>query len=191
MQQIMGDLPKERLTPLQPPFTFTGIDFFGPFHVKRSRVTEKVYGCIFVCFNTRAIHVEDVSSLSTDAFIQAFRRFSAVRGSPKEVWSDNGTNFTGAERELRASIKEFNEDTIRHELHAKDAEWHVCPMPKWKFQPPAASHMSGVWERLIRSVRKCMKGLLGNTVLSLETLCTVFYEAASILNSRPPQPEQR
>ena len=190
LQQVMGDLPMERLTPFQPPFTFTGVDFFGPFYVKRGRATEKVYGCIFVCFNTRAIHVEDASSLTTDAFIQAFRRFIAVRGCPREVWSDNGTNFTGAERELRASIKEFNEEEIRKELHSRNIEWHQCPMPKWKFQPPAASHMSGVWERLIRSVRKCMKGLLGNpnAPLALETLRTVFYEAASILNSRPLSP---
>jgi len=187
LQQFMADLPRERLTPFQPPFTFTGVDFFGPFYVKRGRATEKVYGCIFVCFNTRAIHVEDASALSTDAFIQAFRRFIAVRGCPKEMWSDNGTNFTGAEKELKVSIKEFNEEAIRKELHARDAEWHTCPMSKWKFQPPAASHMSGVWERLIRAVRKCMKGLLGNpnAPLALETLRTVFYEAASILNSRP------
>ena len=187
MQQVMGDLPKERLTPFQAPFTFTGIDFFGPFHVKRGRATEKVYGCIFVCFNTRAVHIEDASSLSTDTFIQAFRRFVAVRGCPKEVWSDNGTNFTGAEKELRVSIRQFNEKTIREELHSKGAEWHCCPMPKWRFQPPAASHMSGVWERLIRSVRNTMKALLRNpnAPLAWETLRTVFCEAVSILNSRP------
>jgi len=109
LTQMMADLPKERLTytPYQPPFTYTGIDFFGPFYIKRGRGTEKVYGCIFVCFNSRAIHIEDVSSLETDTFIQALRRFMSVRGCPKEIWSDNGTNFVGAEKEIRRSIQQW------------------------------------------------------------------------------------
>ncbi|KAK3708359.1 hypothetical protein QZH41_004261 [Actinostola sp. cb2023] len=110
LTQMMADLPKERLTytPYQPPFTYTGIDFFGPFYIKRGRGTEKVYACIFVCFNSRAIHIEDVSSLETDTFIQALRRFMSVRGCPKEIWSDNGTNFVGAEKEIRRSIQQWN-----------------------------------------------------------------------------------
>ena len=75
MKQMMGDLPKARLTPYEPPFTYTGLDLFGPFYVKRGRATEKVYGCIFVCFTTRAIHIEDVGSLESDDFLQALRRF--------------------------------------------------------------------------------------------------------------------
>ena len=187
MKQRMGDLPKERLVPYQPPFTYTGQDFFGPFHVKRGRSTMKVYGCIFVCFNSRAVHIEDVSSLETDAFIQALRRFIAVRGCPKEIWSDNGTNFTGAEKELRRSVKELNAETIEKEFHSKEVEWYSCPLPKWQFQPPTASNMSGVWERLIRSVRKAMKGVLGdpNATIGCETLRTVFAEVTAILNDRP------
>ena len=91
MQQLMADLPKERLIPYEPPFTYTGVDFFGPFHVKRGRGSDKVYRCIFTCFTSRAVHIEDVSSLETDAFIQALRRFISNRGCPKEIWSDNGT----------------------------------------------------------------------------------------------------
>ena len=72
LQQAMADLPKERLLPYHPPFTFTGLDFFGPFYVKRARSVIKVYGCIFVCFNSRAVHIEDVSSLETDTFILAY-----------------------------------------------------------------------------------------------------------------------
>ena len=187
MQQMMGDLPRERLTPYLPPFTYTGVDYFGPFYVKRGRSCVKVYGCIFVCLNSRAIHIEDSSSLETDTFIQALRRFISVRGCPKEIWSDNGTNFTGAEKELRISIQNLNEETIKKELHSREVEWYVCPMPKWRFQPPTASHMSGVWERLIRSVRKTMTAILGNpsSALGYETLRTVFCEVTSILNGRP------
>ena len=69
LQQGMADLPKERLSPYQPPFTYTGLDFFGPFYLKRSDSTVKVYGCIFVCFNSRVVHIEDVSLLETDTFM--------------------------------------------------------------------------------------------------------------------------
>lgn len=187
MQQMMADLPKERLTPYEPPFTYTGTDFFGPFSVKRGRGTAKVYGCIFVCFNSRAIHIEDVSSLETDTFIQALRRFMSIRGCPREIWSDNGTNFSGAEREIRRSIQEWDQEAIKGAMRAREVEWYNCPMPKWRFQPPTASHMNGVWERLIRSVRKSMKAVLGhpNALVGSETLRTVFAEVVSILNGRP------
>lgn len=106
MQQLMADLPKERLIPYEPPFTYTGVDFFGPFYVKRGRGSEKIYGCLFTCFTSRGVHIEDVSSLETDAFIQALRRFISNRGCPKEIWSDNGTNFVGADKEIQRSIRE-------------------------------------------------------------------------------------
>ena len=84
MQQLMADLPKEYLTPFDPPFTYTGVDFFGPFHVKRGRSAEKEYGYLFTCFTSRAVHIEDVSSLETDSFIQDLRRFISNRGYPKK-----------------------------------------------------------------------------------------------------------
>ena len=171
------------------PFTFTGLDFFGPFFLKRARSVVKVYGCTFVCFNSRAVHIEDVSSLETNTFILALRRFISVRGCPKEIWSDNGTNFTGAEKELRRSIRELNEEQIRRKLHMHDADWFKCVLPKWRFQPPTASHMSGVWERLIRSVRKATNAILSKpgAAIPLETLCTVLSEVMSIF-SRPISP---
>ena len=143
MNQMMGDLPRPRLTPHEPPFTYTGVDFFGPFYVKRGRGTEKVYGCIFVCFTSRAIHIEDVGSLETDAFIQALRRFNCTRGS----------HFTGGEREIKLAIQDLDHRVIQRSLNEKDVEWRCQPLVKRHFQPPTASHMSGVWERLIRSVR--------------------------------------
>ena len=187
MKQLMGDLPKPRLTPHEPPFTYTGVDFFGPFHIKRGRGTEKVYGCIFVCLTCRAIHIEDVGSLESDAFIQALRRFISIRGAVKEVRSDNGTNFTGGEREIRDAIQDLDHNIIERSLHEKDVEWHCQPLTKWHFHPPTASHMSGVWERLIRSVRGTMKAILGHphAFVTRETLRTVFAETVGILNSRP------
>ena len=162
LPQVMADLLKERLVPYLPPFTYTGLDFFGPLYVRRSRSTVKVYGCTFVCFNSRAIHIEDVSSLETDTFIQALLRFISVRGCPKETWSDNGTNFTGTEKELSLLVHDMSDERIKSELHSREVEWYKCPLPEWHFQPPAASHMSGAWEWLITSVTQPMKAALGS-----------------------------
>jgi hypothetical protein len=187
MSQKMGDLPGARLTPYEPPFTFTGLDIFGPFTVKRGRSSQKIYGCIFVCFTTRAVHIEYVGSLETDTFILALRRFISVRGAAKELWSDNGTNFTGGERELGLLMREWDQRAIIKAAHEKGVEWHFQPFKKWHFQPPTESHMSGVWERLIRSVRKVMKAILGHphAFVDRETLRTLFAEVVGILNTRP------
>lgn len=180
--QMMSDLPKERLTAYEPPFTYTGCDFFGPFHVQRGRSTEKIYGCIFVCFNSRAIHIEDVASLEASSFILAFRRFVSNRGTPKELWCDNATNFVGAKSEMEKASKSWR-DHVTSALVDHEVTAHM----KWKFSPPTASHMNGVWERLIRSVRNVMRAVLGNnnSRMKLETLRTVFAEAVVILNNRP------
>lgn len=91
----------ERLISDQPPFTFVGVDYFGPVLVKQKRSHEKRYGCIFTCLTTRAIHIEIAHSLDIDSFISAMRRFTARPGRPQLVCSDNGTNFHTGERELR------------------------------------------------------------------------------------------
>ena len=136
MRQLMADLPKERLTPFEPPFTYTSVDVFGPFHVKWGRGSEKVYGCLFTYFTSHAIHIEDVSSLESDAFIQALRSFISNRGCPKQIWSNNGTNFVGADKEIRRSIQEWNEDELNKRLIKDEITCCLCPRPEWRFQPP-------------------------------------------------------
>lgn len=79
VKQLMANLPRERLIPYDPPFTYTGVYFFGTSYVRRGRGTDKVYGCLFTCFTSRAVHIEDVSSLATDVFIQALRRLMSNR----------------------------------------------------------------------------------------------------------------
>ncbi|KAL9977579.1 hypothetical protein ACROYT_G014998 [Oculina patagonica] len=177
MTQEMAELPKVRLTPYQPPFTSTGVDYFGPLHAKRGRGTVKRYGCIFVCMTSRAVHLELAQSLETDAFIMVLRRFLNTRGNVKQLRSDNGTNFIGAERELREAIDQWNHRQIEDELRDRDCEW--------VFHPPGASHMSGVWERLIRGVKRSMKAILGERLIDEEVLRTVLSEAQGIANSRP------
>nr|XP_027217414.1 uncharacterized protein LOC113809933 [Penaeus vannamei] len=99
--QQMASLPESRVTPFEPPFTRIRLDYFGPFIVKRARSEVKRFGCIFTCHSIRAVHIEVANSLDTDSFINALERFIARRGKPKEIWSDNGTNFVGAHLELR------------------------------------------------------------------------------------------
>ena len=115
------------------------VDYFGPLLVKQYRKTEKRYGVLFTCLSIRAVHLEVATSLDTDSFILAFRRFVARRGQPESVYSDNGTNLVGDERELRESLQELDQTKIQNEMSQKGVNW--------TFLPPTASHMGGVWER--------------------------------------------
>ena len=134
--QQMADLPASRVVPDEPPFSRLGVDYFGPFLVKRGRSQLKRYGCLFTCLTTRAVHLEVSHSLDTDSFINALQRFMARRGQPFEIRSDNGTNFVGSQRELRDAIKKWNQQKISDHLLQHDV--------KWIFNPPGASHMGGV-----------------------------------------------
>ena len=163
----------------EPPFSKVGMDYFGPFEVKRGRSTVKRYGVIFTCLTSRAVHLELAHSLNTDSCINAIRRFSARRGSVKSILSDNGTNFVGAKREMQEQMKAWNQQKINDSLLQKGISWH--------FNPPAGSHFGGVWEHLIRSTRKILYSLLReqNVKLSEESLQTLFCEVEAIMNGRP------
>ena len=175
--QKMADLPVDRVTPGKPPFSFVGVDYFGPFLVKQGRSAVKRYGCIFTCMTTRAVHLEIACSLDTDSFINVLRRFICRRGQPEVIRSDNGTNFLGAERELREAVMKLDQDKIAERLRQKEIVW--------KFNPPAASHMGGVWERMIRSVRKVLQVLMKEQRLTDETLSTLMCEVECTIYSRP------
>ena len=112
--QLMGDLPKQRLTPQTPPFYYTSCDYFGPYLVKvgRNRTT-KHYAVIFTCLNTRAIHLELAVDYSTMSFMQVLRRFFFIRGCPKFMLSDNGTQLEGAGRELREMLQGWDIEKLR------------------------------------------------------------------------------
>ena len=175
-EQLMANLPEGRLKVNSPPFAHVGIDYFGPFLVKQRSETKR-YGCIFSCLTVRAIHIEVARDLSTDAFINAMRRFIARIGNPLCIYSVNGTNFIGAERILKKSLEAWNQNQIHDHLLQKGIEWH--------FNPPSASHMGGSWERLIRSIRRILSATLQTQLTSDDVLTTVMAEAESILNSRP------
>ena len=169
-EQNMADLPVDRLTPDQPPFSRVGVDCFGPFQVRRGRSLAKRYGVIFTCIAIRAVHIEVAHSLDT-------RRFIARRGQVKEIRSDNGTNFTSGEKELRESVKAWNQEKIHESLLQKEIVW--------SFYPPHGSHFRGVWERCIRTTRKILRALLQEQITDDESLATLMCEVESILNGRP------
>ena len=177
-EQKMADLPKNRISPA-PPFTYTGVDYFGPFIIKEGRKEVKRYGALFTCLVSRAVHIEVASSLEASSFIQALRRFIARRGPVREMRSDNGTNFVGARNELLKAIEEMDHEEIRVKLQKQNIDWI--------FNPPAASHMGGVWERQIRSTRKVLAGLMEEYghCLDEESFRTLMCEVEAIVNSRP------
>ncbi|XP_070570012.1 uncharacterized protein [Ptychodera flava] len=123
------------------------------------------------------IHIEVSHSLSTDSFIQAIWRFISRRGPPVSIYSDNGTNFRGAEEEVKKALQKWNQDKITDSLHSRNIQWY--------FNPPAASHTGGVWERMIRSVKKILRSLMSNQLVDDETLLTLLSEVERILNDRP------
>ena len=115
-EQKMANLPQERITPDKPPFTYVGVDCFGPFLVRRGRSQVKTYGVVFTCLTVRAIHIAVVHSLDTDSFLNSIHRFIARRGKPEEMRSDNGGNFVRGVKELRSAIDGWNQEVISESL---------------------------------------------------------------------------
>lgn len=173
MQQKMADLPIERVVP-SAPFSHVGVDVFGPWEVitRRTRggaANSKRWAVVFTCLAVRAIHIEVIEEMSSSSFINALTRFISLRGPVTEFRSDRGTNFTGA-------VSELNLETLG---------------VVWKFNPPAASHMGGVWERMIGVIRRILDSMLLNSrrgPLSHEVLCTLMTEVCAIVNGRPIVP---
>ncbi|XP_068690212.1 uncharacterized protein [Montipora foliosa] len=147
-EQKMADLPKERLSPA-PPFTYCGLDYFGPlFYQRRTQGSEALRCVVYLPFKS-AVHIETANSLETDSFVSALRRFVARRGPVLEIRSGQGTNLVGAEKELRRALEKMDNGSIQRSLCREfKADWL-----QWKRNLPSASHMDGVWERQIRSVR--------------------------------------
>lgn len=181
--QIMGELPTERTT-FSRPFANTGVDFAGPFEIKSftGRYTKitKGYVCVFVCFATKAIHLEAVSDLSTPAFLAALARFISRRGCPNTIFSDNGRNFVGSARQIEANFVAHVKD-LRDEAIAKYGHQRLT----WHFIPAAAPHMGGLWEAGVKSVKMHLKKSSGQIKLTFEEFSTLLANIEACLNSRP------
>lgn len=183
--QIMGDLPKERVTPSRA-FLNSGVDFCGPFQILnnkgRGAKTRKAYIALFICMSTKAIHLELVGDLTSEAFIGAFKRFVARRGKCAHLWSDQGRNFIGADKELQAAWKDAGlvfEKNIAETLALDSTKWH--------FIPPYSPNFGGLWESGVKSVKYHLKRVL-STNLTFEEMTTVLCQIEACLNSRPLTP---
>ena len=179
--QKMAHLPNSRLT-TEGLFTSCGVDMFGPFTVKDRRKEMKRYVALFTCLSSRAIHLEPTKEMTTDSFINALRRFLCRRGPVRTIFCDNGSNFVGSQKELQQNLKEMEHDRIKDMLLQDNCDW-----VSWEFNPPHASHLGGVWERMIRSVRMIMTNLLRSCHRALddEMLNTFLCEAELLVNSTP------
>ncbi|XP_037293582.1 uncharacterized protein LOC119189039 [Manduca sexta] len=175
----MGSLPSVRCTPARA-FSNSGVDYAGPINIRTSKGrgnhSYKGYICLFVCMSTRAIHLELVSDMSTQAFLAAFRRFVSRRGHCSHLWSDNGTTFVGASKELKQLVKAAHKSAAA-ELATHGTEWH--------FIPPHAPNFGGLWEAGIKSTKFHLKRVIGDSMLTFEEMTTLLNQIEACLNSRP------
>jgi len=184
-QQLMGDLPAARVIPSRP-FEHSGVDYAGPIMLRATRgrghKASKAFIVIFVCFSTRAVHLDVVSDYTAEAFLATLRRFVSRRGIPQVLYSDCGTNFTGAAAKLRKLFTASSRESQR--IGRALAEEHI----KWKFNPPAAPHFGGLWEAAVKSVKHHLRRVIGDATLTYEEMATFLAEVEACLNSRPLAP---
>jgi hypothetical protein len=185
--QLMGQLPAARVNATRP-FLHTGVDFFGPYELRTftGRTGKyKVWTALFTCMATRAIHLELVSTLSQFGFLLAFRRFISRRGKPTHMYSDNGTNFVGANNHLQqVRSRQVTSQALTSAL-IPDLELDQI---KWHFNPPAAPAQGGVWEACVKLVKTHLKKIVTDDSLTWETFESLLVFVEAIVNSRPLTP---
>ncbi|GBM44036.1 hypothetical protein AVEN_124292-1 [Araneus ventricosus] len=169
LEVVSAPLPEDRVRDAYV-FEVVGVDLCGPLYLKNKT---KCWAVLFTCAVYRAVHIELVTSLSTDSFILALRRFISRRGRPATIYSDNGTNLVGTSNELKSVD------------WGKIQEYASVKKIQWKFNPPSAPWWGGFWERLIGMLKSILRKVLGKASLQFEELCTVLCDAEGIINSRP------
>ena len=185
--QMLGQLPIERITP-GPIFDKVGVDYAGPVLIKYGYVRKptivKAYICIFVSLTVKAVHLELVTDLTSDAFVACLRRFIARRGRPTLIWSDNGTNFVGAARE----IKDLMSFLTRKSSQERISQFLTNERITWKFIPQRSPHFGGLWGAAVKSTKYHLRRILGDIKMTYEELSTLLTQIEACLNSRPLAP---
>ena len=146
-----------------PPFTHTVVDFEGPLFIKTdSNQESKVWICLYSGCVTQAIHLDLVSSLTTQSFLKCFKRFVARRGLPQKIVSDNGKTFKSAAKTIKAIT---NHPEVTRQLAKVKVEWifNVERAPWW----------GGLLERMVRSPKCCLRQMIGRAKLPSEELITL------------------
>lgn len=185
-EQLMGDLPADRVTPGRA-FEATGVDYAGPFHLKyvdkdcNEIVRVNAWAAVFVCMKTRAVHLDLVNDLTSSSFVACFERFVARRGHCYKMFSDNGTSFVGAEKEIARAYREWQTDGTVDRLANKGTQW--------TFMTPAAPHQGGIYEAAVKSMKHHLKRVVGPRVCEYVQFTTLLCGIEAILNSRPLTPQ--
>ena len=180
MQQQMAPLPASRID--DPTcYRVVACDLFGPLNIKRfensQKTFSKVWGCVFTCLHSRGVHLELLNSQSTEAFLDAFRKFSARKGLPSIIYSDNGTNFKAAEKELKALFKSVNWKTVQDSARKRGVQWI--------FSTPASPWKTGAVERMVQSVKKPLKSMANGNLMTFQQLEVILIEIEAVINNRP------
>jgi hypothetical protein len=186
-EELMGNLPENRVT-MSRVFLNCGIDYAGPILIKegrgRGKRSVKAYIAIFVCFVTRATHLELVSDCTAEAFVNACKRFMSRRGKPKNIYSDNAGNFKKGEKELNFLIGILKSD--KYKSYVK--EMSVNDGITWHNIPPRSPHFGGIWEAGVKAMKYHLKRTIGDSVLTFEEIYTVLTSVEACLNSRSLTP---
>lgn len=185
---LMADLPEKRVNTVKYVFQKCGVDYAGPFWYKQGQrkntKTIKCYIALFICLSTKAVHIELAADLSTETFLNVFKRFISRRGRPTDIYSDNGLNFVGAKRELDELYDLLKNDVLKQKI----IDYMTSEKIRWHFIPPRAPHMGGIWEAAIKSTKFHLKRIIGEASLRYDELSTLLAQVEAILNSRPLTP---
>ena len=158
-----------------PAFTYTGVDFAGPVSVRKGGVSSdnvKVWICVFTCLVTRAIHLDVVCDLSTETFLRCLKRFAARRGLPRKFLSDNGRIFQAAAKFIFTVFKDLSVQ-----------EYLALQGSQWIFNVERAPWWGGVFERMVRSTKRCLRKMIGRASLTRDELLTAVVEIEAVINS--------
>lgn len=185
-QQLMGDIPKERLS-VAPPFTYCGVDYFGPIKLQRfeGRCNTVIQGyvALFICMTTKMVHMECCTDLTTEKFIMALSRFTSIYRTPVKMFSDNGRTFVGANNELKRIYETWQSTEMRDYLTGNNMQW--------QFITPRAPNQGGLWEAAVKSAKYHLKRILRLQKFTFERYQTILARVSAVLNSRPLSPLSR
>ena len=158
------------------PFASTGVDFAGPLYVKATSKSKstKVWICLYTCCTVRAVHLDLVPDLTTSSFLRSLKRFAARRGLPRRIVSDNGKTFKAAAKAIQVIVK------------SREVQEHLTGLGvEWKFNVERAPWWGGIFERMVRSTKRCLKKTIGRARLTYDELLTSLIEVEMVINSRP------
>ena len=185
--QKMAPLPTQRVGNKLKPFDQVGMDFAGPFELKvgRGKPRKKVYVLVLTCMVTRGVHFETTGGMETPDVINAISRFTDTRGVPETITSDNQTSFRKSDREITQWYKSVDWEEVRKAtgLGFKPNSDGI----RWIFNPPIAPHYGGIFEIMVKAMKRALRAVMMTADLHEEQFRTVISKCMHMLNNRPIQ----